>query len=74
MSEQHYQILKSAFPLDNISNSDNCWKKLFLLGNLILYYFKNSYNLQEILPINDLERWAKYLLTLFKNIINKHEI
>ena len=30
MSEQHYQILKSAFPLDNISNSDNCWKKLFL--------------------------------------------
>ena len=30
MSEQHYQILKSVFPLDNISNSDNCWKKLFL--------------------------------------------
>ena len=74
MSEEHYQILKGAFPLDNVSNSDNCWEEVIFanMGNLILYYFQNSYNLQEILPINDLERWAKYLLTLFKNIINKH--
>ena len=74
MSEEHYQILKSAFPLDNVSNSENCWEDVIFanMGNLILYYFKNSDNLQEIKPITDLERWAKYLLTLFKNIINKH--
>ena len=74
MSEQHYQILKSAFPLDNVSNSDNCWEEVIFanMGNLILYYFKGSNNLQEIKNNTDLDKWTKYSMTLFKNIINKH--
>ena len=42
MSEQHYQILKSAFPLDNVSNSDSCWEEVIFanMGNLILYFLK----------------------------------
>ena len=42
------------------------------MGNLILYYFKGSTNLQEIKNNTDLDKWTKYSMTLFKNIINKH--
>ena len=74
MSEEHYQILKGAFPLDNVSNNENSWEDITVanMGNLILYYFKGSNNLQEIKNNTDLDKWTKYSMTLFKNIINKH--
>ena len=74
MTEEHYQILKGAFPLDNVSNSENSWEDITVanMGNLILYYFKGSNNLQEIKTNTDLDKWTKYSMTLFKNIISKH--
>ena len=53
MSEEHYQILKGAFPLDNVSNNENSWEDItvVIMGNLIIYNFKGSNNLQEIKKI-----------------------
>ena len=40
------------------------------MGNLILYYFKEGKeNLMEIKEINDLDKWSKYIKTLFKEVI-----
>ena len=67
MSEEHYQILKGVFPLDNVSNNENSWEDItvVIMGNLIIYNFKGSNNLQEIKNNTDLDKWTK-------NIIMKH--
>lgn len=71
MSDEHYYILKNAFPLDNIHSNENCWEEVTVTNmcNLILFYFKKNNNLQEIREISDLEKWQKYLITLFKEIL-----
>ena len=72
LNDEQYQIIKSAFPLDNIHNNENTWEDVTLanMGNLILYYFKNGRDtLMEIKEINDLDKWNKYIKTLFKEVI-----
>ena len=72
LNDEQYQIIRNAFPLDNIHNNENSWEDVTLanMGNLILYYFKEGKeNLMEIKEINDLDKWSKYIKTLFKEVI-----
>lgn len=72
MSEDHYQTVRCAFPLDNINENENSWEEVTLtnMGNMILYYFKNERkNLQEFKELTDLDKWNKYFIALFKEII-----
>lgn len=73
MSEDHYQILKDSFPLDNINGNDNSWEDLTManMTNLFKYYFSGERsNFQEVKEIKDIDRWIKYFKTLHDRLIN----
>jgi hypothetical protein len=73
MSDEHYVILKDAFPLDNPYGNENTWEDLTFtnMTNIFKFYFsKDKLNLQEIKESRDLEKWKKYFKTLHDRLIN----
>ena len=73
MSDEHYQIIKDTFPLDNANGNENSWEDLTFtnMTNLFKYYFSNDKtNLQEVKQVKDFEKWKKYFKTLHDRLIN----
>ncbi len=73
MSDEHYQIIKDTFPLDNANGNENSWEDLTFtnMTNLFKYYFSNDKtNFQEVKEVKDLEKWKKYFKTLHDRLIN----
>jgi hypothetical protein len=73
MSDEHYAILRDAFPLDNPYGNENTWEDLTFanMTNIFKFYFsKDKTNLQEIKESRDLDKWKKYFKTLHDRLIN----
>ena len=72
MSEEHYQIVRAAFPLDHINDNEYSWEDVTManMTNLIVFYFKKGKTaLNEVQEVNELDKWNKYFVLLLKEII-----
>lgn len=76
LSDEHFQILRDSFPLDNTSlnssSNENSWQDVTLanMTNLFKYYFSGERdNLQEVKEIRDLDKWKKYFVTLCDRLV-----
>jgi hypothetical protein len=39
MSDEHYQMLRDAFPLDNINSNENSWEDVTMANMINLFKF-----------------------------------
>jgi hypothetical protein len=72
MSEEHYQIIRAAFPLDHINDNEYSWEDVTManMTNIIVFYFKKGKTaLNEVQEVNELDKWNKYFVVLLKEII-----